>query len=327
MLMPAKTKKIRSIFVFYWFLLAYIVAALIWWYIALSRQNEQMTAYKLADLHANDPAYTAKQQKIENERKRKTAQYIGEGLTFFLLILAGAIFVYRSVKKELNLSNQQQRFMVAVTHELKTPIAIAKLNLETLQKRKLEDTQRERLLENTLHEANRMNALCNNMLLSSQLDAGGYRFTLDDVDLSALLEECLNDFRQRYPKKSIVANIHPGLHIQGDQLLLQLAVNNLLDNAMKYTPKDTSVNLSLQPVNKGTELLVADQGAGIPDADKKNIFEKYRRLGNEATRQSKGTGLGLYLTQKIIRQHKGKIFVTDNEPSGARFVIQLQHTS
>ncbi|HAN66093.1 MAG TPA: hypothetical protein DCQ34_07445 [Chitinophagaceae bacterium] len=217
--------------------------------------------------------------------------------------------------------------MVAVTHELKTPIAIAKLNLETLQKRKLEDPQRERLLENTLHEANRMNALCNNMLLSSQLDAGGYRFTLDDVDLSALLEECLNDFRQRYPKKSIVANIHPGLHIQGDQLLLQLAVNNLLDNAMKYTPKDTSVNLSLQPVNEGTELVVADQGAGIPDADKKNIFEKYRRLGNEATRQSKGTGLGLYLTQKIIRQHKGKIFVTDNEPSGARFVIQLQHTS
>ncbi|HAN66092.1 MAG TPA: hypothetical protein DCQ34_07440 [Chitinophagaceae bacterium] len=62
--MPAKTKKIRSIFVFYWFLLAYIVAALIWWYIALSRQNEQMTAYKLADLHANDPAYLAKQEKI-----------------------------------------------------------------------------------------------------------------------------------------------------------------------------------------------------------------------------------------------------------------------
>ncbi|MFX9246833.1 histidine kinase dimerization/phospho-acceptor domain-containing protein, partial [Acinetobacter baumannii] len=81
-------------------------------------------------------------------------------ITFFLLIVVGAAFVYRSVRKQLLISQQQQNFMMAVTHELKTPIAVAQLNLETLQKRKLEESMREKLISNTLMEANRLNLLC-----------------------------------------------------------------------------------------------------------------------------------------------------------------------
>lgn len=321
--MPGKSRKIRSIFIIYWFLLAYIIAALIWWFIALSRQNEQMTEYKLMDLKMDDPAYLQKKERIEIEKKRKDAQYAGEGSIFLLLIAAGAIFVYRSVKKQFSISRQQQHFMIAVTHELKTPIAITKLNLETMQKRKLDEQQQQKLLSNTLQEANRMNALCNNMLLSSQIDSGGYRITRENVNLNELVEQCVDDFQVRFPNKHFHTDIDGENHVSGDKLLLQLAINNLLDNAIKYAPKDSAVHINIHAIESGIELSVADEGPGITDADKNKVFEKFRRLGNEATKQSKGTGLGLYLTRKIVSEHNGHIFVKDHQPRGAMLVIQL----
>jgi two-component system sensor histidine kinase CiaH len=135
--MPFTSKKIKVIFFFYWFLLLYIIAALVWWYIALNRQNAQMTAFELQELKTGEPQYREKYNYIVELERRKTAQYAGEGATFFLLIVAGAFFVYRAASRELKLSRQQQNFMMAITHELKTPIAIAKINLETLQMRKL----------------------------------------------------------------------------------------------------------------------------------------------------------------------------------------------
>ncbi|WP_457848411.1 histidine kinase dimerization/phospho-acceptor domain-containing protein, partial [Staphylococcus aureus] len=90
---------------------------------------------------------------IEEAKKRKTAQYVGEGVTFLALIIIGAVFVFRATRRQLKLSQQQQNFMMAVTHELKTPIAITQLNLETLQKRKLEEDKQQKLISNTLQEA------------------------------------------------------------------------------------------------------------------------------------------------------------------------------
>ena len=147
--MPIKTKKLRSIFIIYWFLLAYILAALIWWFIALYQQNRQMAQYELQQLNPVDINYQVELNKIQSLEKRKTAQYIGEGVTFFLLIINGAVFVFRTVRRELKNSRQQQNFMMALTHELKTPIAVAKLNLETLLKRKLDEQQKQRLLQTT----------------------------------------------------------------------------------------------------------------------------------------------------------------------------------
>lgn len=322
--MPEKVKKIRIIFIIYWFLLAYIIAALIWWFIALNQQSEKMAAFKTALLKTDDPAFNWKQHNISDEKERKTAQYIGEGSIFLLLIAAGAIFVYRSVKKQFRINRQQQHFMVAVTHELKTPIAVTKLNLETLQKRKLDEQQQQRLLENTIQEANRMNALCNNMLLSSQFESGGYLVTMEKTNMGELVENCVDDFRSRYPKKNIINNIQDGLMVSGDQMLLQIAINNLVDNAIKYTPKESNITVLAYRENKSIVLKVSDNGPGIPDTEKQKVFDKFHRLGNEATRQSKGTGLGLYLTQKIITAHHGHIFIEDNPNKGTVFVIHLK---
>lgn len=322
--MSSKPKKIQLIFVIYWVLLAYIIAALVFWFIALTMQNEQMTTFKLQKLKSEDVNYEEQYFKVTDEKRRKTAQYIGEGSIFLLLILAGAIFVFRAVRRQLRLSAEQQNFMIAITHELKTPIAITKLNLETLQKRKLDESQQQRLIYNTVQEANRLNALCNNMLLSSQIEAGGYRGVNEEVSWTNIVKECVEDFVVRYPERPINRQVAEEVFVIGDQLLLQIVVNNLVENALKYSPKDSPVTVVLEKKSNIALLKVIDNGVGIAKEEKKKVFQKFYRIGNEATKRAKGTGLGLYLTKKIVNTHKGTITITDNLGGGSIFEVSLK---
>lgn len=319
----AKQKKLNTIFIIYWVLLAYIIAALVWWFVALNKQNKQMAIYKMQQLNTTSISYTKDIEQLKNQQKRKTFQYLGEGITFFLLIVAGAIFIFRAVRKQLRFSKEQQHFMMALTHELKTPIAVATLNLETLQKRKLEEPQQQKLIQNTLQEANRLNTLCNNMLLSSQIDASNYSLTNEDVNLSELVETSIAEYKNRFSSHQFIKNINENNFIIGDRMLLQIAVNNLIDNAIKYSPKESEILINLFVRNNQTILQVIDKGKGISQLDKQKIFDKFYRVGNAATKGAKGTGLGLYLTKNIIGKHKGNISVTDNLPNGSNFEIIL----
>jgi two-component system, OmpR family, sensor histidine kinase CiaH len=322
-----KTKKLRLIFLLYWFLLLYILAALIWWFIALNKQNHQMAVFEISQLIKDSPGYNSTRDAILDQEKRKTAQYIGEGTVFLILIGAGAFIIFRAVLKQLRQGQQQQQLMMAITHELKTPIAVAKLNLETLQKRKLNEAQQQRLIHNTIEEADRLNTLCSNLLLASQIETGRYALTKDEVNLSELVQRCADDFTARFPNRIINISIESDIVIQGDYLMLQMALNNLIDNALKYSPKDATVDVSLETTAREINIAVADNSKGIEAAEKKKIFDKYYRIGNKATKEAKGTGLGLYLTKKIIRQHQASIFVKDNVPSGSIFVISFKKES
>ena len=316
-----KIRQLRTIYIFYWFLLAYILAALIFWFIALNQQNIELSRYKLDTIDGDDTSYALKVQKIRKERDLKTGQYLGEGITFLLLTVAGAVFIFRIINRQLVQSQQQQNFMMAITHELKTPIAVTKLNLETMQKRKLEYEQQQKLIRSTIQEANRLNALCNNMLLLSQIDAGGYALTNEKFDFGSLANECAEELAIRFPDRKIESYSDGEVIITGDRLLLQLAVNNLLDNAIKYSGKDQLILLKVTRENKWIRLQVIDEGKGITPEEKNKIFEKYFR---GAQRQMKGTGLGLYLTKEIVKQHHGEISVANNFPQGCIFEISLK---
>jgi len=321
--MGVRQKKNQAVFIIYWILLIYIIAALIFWFLALSQQNHAMASLKETELKNSGRFNSASYNEIKDQERRKNAQYIGEGVTFLLLIVGGAVFVYRSVKKQLRQSQEQQNFMMAVTHELKTPIAVSKLNLETLQLRKLDEQQQQKLILNTLEEANRMNALCNNLLISSQMEAGGYRHTNEEINLSEFLFAAVEDNQNRYHHREFNKNIEEGIYIKGDQVLLQIAFNNLLENAIKYSPKEKPVSVALSQESGIARITIADQGPGIPHAERKKVFRKFYRLGNEATKSAKGTGLGLYLTKRIIDSHKGEINISENPGGGTIFVINL----
>lgn len=320
-------KRLTFITITYWFLLTYITIALIFWFLSLVNQSTRMSEFKLLQLKKDAPDYQLKAAEINEEEQRKIAQYVGEGATFMLLILVGAVFVYRATRRQIQLNTQQQNFMMAITHELKTPIAVAKLNIETLLKRTLEASQQEKLLHNTLQETNRLNDLCNNILLASRIDAGEYQSDKEWIDLSNLIQESAIYFKTRFPHQPLETNIETDVFIRGDSLLLRLAVNNLVENAVKYSGKQKPVTVSLTRHKKHALLSVADEGKGIAEYEKRKIFEKFYRAGDENTRNTKGTGLGLYLTKRIITDHNGNITVKDNSPSGCIFVVSLPTTN
>lgn len=318
-------RKLRRTTIIYWTLLLYIIAALVWWLISLIQQNQEIAKEKfhnLSQIHSpGSQAYLLEYEQIEDQSRRAVTKYVSEGIAFLILISIGAVFVYRSVRRQFNMQIQQQNFMMAVTHELKTPISVVKLNLETMQKYDLDTEKQKKLIRTTLDETARLNFLTNNILVASQLEGGGYKSTREELDLSDLFKDCIQDFRIRFPDRLIHEDIEPDADIKGDALLLQMLINNLLENAIKYSPRETVITSVLKKQAKAVELQIVDQGPGISEDEKPHIFSKFYRIGNEATRKTQGTGLGLYLCRKIARDHNADISVTNNIPQGSKFAV------
>jgi len=323
-------KRFRFITIVYWLLLLYIIAALIWWFLSLEKQNKYLTDLRYSELNSkrdslNITQFNDQLFKIDSESKRNNGKYIMEGVTFFILILIGAFFVYRSVRKQFRVQYQQQNFMMAITHELKTPISVAKLNLETLQKYQLDADKQKKLIRMTLQETSRLDTLISNILVSSQLEGGGYVFSKEELDFSSLFRDCVRQAKNRYPERVFIENIEDEIEIAGDPLLLQLMISNLIENAVKYSPKDKPITCKLNRMSNDIVMNIIDEGIGVPDNEKSKIFEKFYRTGNEATRKTQGTGLGLYLCGKIAVDHNADISVTNNAPAGSNFAIHFHN--
>lgn len=322
-------KKLRLTTIIYWLMLVYIIAALVWWFVSLIHQNQSIADQRDLNLEIRktamtEAAYSQEKHFIADEKKRDTRKYVAEGITFLILIFVGAVFVYRSVRRQFKVQLQQQHFMMAVTHELKTPIAVVKLNLETLQKYHLDPEKQKRMIRTTLDETARLNTLTSNILVSSQLEGGGYISAKEDLDLSDLLKDCIRDFRNRFPDRVFTELVENDADVKGDALLLQMLINNLLENAVKYSPRESPITAVLGKNPGNIELQIIDEGPGIKEEEQKKIFNKFYRIGNEETRKTQGTGLGLYLCQKIAKDHNADITVTNQSPRGSKFVVVFQ---
>ncbi|MBA2745849.1 MAG: two-component sensor histidine kinase, partial [Flavisolibacter sp.] len=229
-------KNLRLATFVYWILLVYIVAALVWWAVLLLTQNQEIYNLQKQNITtAASPQYQEQLTQIEQQRKRNYAKYLGEGFFFLLLILVGAVYIYRSVRRQIQLQQQQRNFLMAVTHELKTPIAVSRLNLETLQKHQLEEAKRSKLLQMTLQETLRLDTLINNILVASQLDGDSYKLSKEEINFSDLVNDGIQQFAERYPERNLISKIEDNVEVSGDTLLLKLLVSNLLENANKYS--------------------------------------------------------------------------------------------
>lgn len=317
-------KQLRRATIVFWVLLCYIITALVWWLISLEQQNRAIHDLQQAQITIADKsskAYLQQWMQIENSRIRNSTKYLLEGATFLLLIFFGAVYIYRLVRKQFQLQLQQQNFAMAITHELKTPIAVARLNLETLQKHKLDEERQRKLMDKTLQEILRLDTLINNILISSQLDHDGYKASKEDVNFSDITRQLTEEIKNRYTDKQITSRIEEDIHLYGDPLLLKLLVSNLLENANKYAGKQTHIACRLYRKEHKVVLEVSDEGMGIPDDEKKKVFDKFYRVGNEQTRRTKGTGLGLFICKRIVQSHGGEIHVVDNVPQGSTFIV------
>jgi signal transduction histidine kinase len=283
----------KSILIFY-FLLLYALLEMFWWGTVVIRlQPERM------------------------------AMIMGEGAVFLFLLGVGAYFIHASIKKEDKLHEQQQNFLLSVTHELKSPLAAIKLSLQTIVKRDLERQMQLSLINNSLKDIERLDDLVENMLLATKIESKTYSFPKEDFDFSDLVTK-ITDRLQVHScgcEQIIKSHIQQGINIEGDKFALSSVVTNLVENAVKYSGPCAEITVELCQNGGKPKLIVADKGLGIPDSEKMHIFDKFYRVGDENVRKSKGTGLGLFIVKEVLQNHDADISVKDNVPHGAIFEV------
>lgn len=256
--------------------------------------------------------------------QRKLYMLIGEGVVFLIILGLGFSVIYRAIKKEMALSAQQKNFLMAITHELKTPIASIKLLLQTISSRKLEQQQIQDLSKKAIDDADRLNQLVENILIATKIDERLYLLNKEEISLNKLIEKLISNsaLQKTHTLHFEVKNAEEIL-LHADSSSMISIISNLLENAIKYSPEGSEIKIALIEENNFIKLSVSDVGEGIPEEEKENIFKKFYRIGNENTRKKKGTGLGLFIVKNLVLLHNGTIEVKNNSPKGTIFVLQF----
>jgi two-component system sensor histidine kinase CiaH len=308
-------------------LFGYVLLQFLWWEILLVRQNGNIIneKQKLMELSYTDAALLERDiSALHQKKKMQTIMIVSEGTVFLLLLLFGVYKIKVANDKETELNNRQKNFFLSITHELKTPIAATKLQLQTLQKQKLDEATRQELIHNALAETERLNILIDNVLMASRLDSGELQFSRGNTNLTELCNNILHRYyKEEIKKGELSIDLQPDVYARIDGFAFPSVITNLTDNALKYSANEKKVNFALSSANNEVMIKVADHGIGVADTDKEKIFKRFYRSGDESTRRTKGTGLGLYIARYIVGQHDGKIMVTNNTPSGSIFYVQL----
>jgi signal transduction histidine kinase len=234
--------------------------------------------------------------------------------------------MYRAVRNELRTAAAQRNFLLAVTHELRTPIAAIKLQLQTLARPGLRDDQRDELRQNATDEAERLAMLTEKVLLATTAEEGSIPIRTEDVDVVGLLHASLERARVTVAHDHVLVLQGPeALLTRSDPHALRSIADNLVENAAKYAPKGSTITVEIKAGSNGWRLLVMDEGPGVPEEERERIFDRFYRTGSEDTRNAKGTGLGLYIVQRLVQRLGGAVEVRARRPQGAIFAASFPH--
>ena len=312
----------------------YMLLAFSWWTVLLHTKNRDafLAKNELLKLSLiakneikNEEEFLKNSFHIElrDAYKRQEWMILGEASVFVLSLLIGIVFINRGYHKEILAAKQSSNFLLSITHELKSPIASIRLGFETLQRKKLSEEQSHVLLKNGINDTDRLNNLVSDLLLSARLEST-YQLNTELFSLEILIEECVQLLKQKFPNAILNVNLIQEMpEILADYSAIRSIIINLLENAVKYSDMVPEINIGLTSNNERCSIEISDNGIGIDQSERKKIFEKFYRVGNEDQRKTKGTGLGLYIVDQIVRAHNGSITVSSNQPKGTIFNVFL----
>ena len=249
------------------------------------------------------------------------------GIIFFGVIIAGVVVNTIFLVREIRRNEQQDSFLNAVTHELKTPIASIRLYLETLQSRGIDDAQRHEFYRIMLEDADRLLGTVEQVLKAGEARHGSHSKQWQEVDFAKIVEETaeLARLRHNLPPHTLRLGSQPSgaLTVMGRPEELHTAVFNLFDNAIKYSGLEKDIIVDLAVTDRDTIVLsVRDRGIGIPRPELKRIFSRFYRVPNSG--QVKGTGLGLFIVRAVARRYGGDAYAeSEGEGRGSTFTISL----
>lgn len=293
-------KEKRTLLIFY-LLAVYIFCQIIWW------------GYSLLDVHLK--LMKAEGMGDSLAYNRRIYMVMGEGTVFLIIFILGIWKIQRNLRRDFLLARTEKTFLLSVTHELKTPVSILRLMLETLKRKDLDPAKQKEIVAGALNETDRLQNLTENILFATRLNQDASSMYTEELDISLLASAVVDRFKNQFPDR-IITEMDELLFIHGDQQSIQMLVSNLVDNALKYSPPEGKVKVILKRLGAELKLSVVDQGLGIPESERKKVFEKFYRIGNEETRKHRGTGLGLYIVAKIAELHHARLRIENNIPTG-----------
>ncbi|MBV9074275.1 MAG: HAMP domain-containing histidine kinase [Acidobacteria bacterium] len=249
------------------------------------------------------------------------------GIIFFGIVMAGLVLNTIFLVREIRRNEQQDSFLHAVTHELKTPLTSIRLYLQTLQSRNVDEVQRQEFYRVMLSDSDRLLSTVEQVLHAAELSHPPAKLE-DLIDMEGLVRECLEEARTHHhlsPEslRLLVATGEGEAKVTGNKEELRSAISNLLDNAIKYSGEKVDVEVELAATDK-VLLRVRDRGIGIPRADLKQVFKRFYRVKDREVARVKGSGLGLFIVRSIAKKYGGNAFAESDGPgSGATITIQL----
>jgi signal transduction histidine kinase len=239
----------------------------------------------------------------------------------------------RDITALRRLEQVRKDFVANVSHELRTPLTSIKGYVEALlDGAKDNPEEAERFLRIILKQSDRLSLILEDLLQLSQIESGLVSFRMEPVHLAALVERTLPLIKPLADKKrqtlsaAVPRTLPP---VAGDEDRLVQVLTNLLDNAIKYTPEGGTITVTAHLAALGRsqpaqiDLIVADTGIGIPEADRPRVFERFYRVDKARSRELGGTGLGLAIVKHIVEGHNGSVWVEANQPTGSRFIVRL----
>lgn len=250
------------------------------------------------------------------------------GIVFFAVIITGLVLNTIFLVREIRRNEQQDAFLNAMTHELKTPIASIKLYLETLKAREVAPDKRVEFYDVMLTDSNRLLGTVEQVLQASRTREKHRMLNLSEFSLNDLLAETVSTIEANFHLDPSVIKLTPSTEdviLFADRAEIGTVFSNLLDNAVKYSADDPKVTVRVKNSNdKRVEVLIKDNGIGLNPSELKRVFKRFYRAVNGATQQRKGTGLGLSIVESIVKKHGGRIWAESRgEGRGTTFIVQL----
>ncbi len=221
---------------------------------------------------------------------------------------------------------RKDQFVSNVSHELKTPLsAIKVLSESTLHMGEVDKEMYDEFLGDIISEVDRMNEMINDLLTLVKLDQEEGKLKIQPIYVKELLEDILNSLKSLYMDKKInvITHIESSVIFEVDKLKMFSAISNIIENAIKYTPKGGSIEIDLQYDNQVVYISVQDTGIGIEESELDNIFTRFYRVDDSRNRETGGTGLGLSIAHSVILLHNGSIRVQSTVEEGTMFLIRV----
>jgi two-component system phosphate regulon sensor histidine kinase PhoR len=238
-----------------------------------------------------------------------------------------ALFVLHDITKQKRLESVRKDFVANVSHELRTPLSVIKGYIETLvDGRDMPVEDRERFLRTIQRHTERLNSLLEDLLALSRLESINPELHREPVSLSTLITGLIDDYRARPAAAGHNLNfaLDPAVgEILIDPLKITQVFENLLENALKYAPRGSRIDISTRLHANDVEICVRDNGPGIPEADLPHIFERFYRVDKGRSREKGGTGLGLSIVKHIVQLHGGRVWCESKLGQGTAFFFSL----